>query len=132
MLTQDTKRELLELIAHYNWSLDTGDVDAVAAAFTEDGVFDSSAGRFEGRAAIREGFAKSTAALKGSMHFNANHQFEEDGEVIKHRCYLLFQLPTEKGYVGHPAIYTDEIVKVDGVWKFRLRYVRPGKEVLVG
>ena len=59
------------------------------------------------------------------MHFTDNHLFEQDGGLVRHRCFLSFQVPVEDRTEIWLLGYEDEIAKVDGEWRFRVRRVGP-------
>lgn len=112
---------ILDLCATYNWLTDTGDAEGVAALFTPDGVFDAPPGRFEGTAAITKFNEDIHPVIRGSMHFNDNHQVERDGDHVRHRCYSALQVATENGVQTQLMTYDDVIVNVDGAWRFAER-----------
>lgn len=109
---------ILDLCAAYNWLTDTGDAEGVAALFTLDGVFDAPPGRFEGAAAITKFNQDIHPVIRGSMHFNDNHQFERDGDRVRHRCYSALQIAADEGAQTQLMTYDDVIEKVDGEWRF--------------
>lgn len=115
---------ILDLCAAYNWLTDTGDAEGVAALFTPDGVFDAPPGRFEGTAAITEFNKDIHPVIRGSMHFNDNHQFERNGDRVRHRCYSALQIATEDGVQTQMMTYDDVMVKVDHEWRFAERVNR--------
>ena len=86
LVSVDVRQAILDLCAAYNWLTDTGDAHGVAALFTPDGVWDGPPGRYEGTAAIVDFNQRIHEVIRGSMHFNGNHQFEPDGDSIRHRC----------------------------------------------
>jgi len=59
------------------------------------------------------------------MHFTDNHLFEQDGGVVRHWCFLSYQIPAKNGTHLMLLGYEDELVKVDGEWRFRARRVAP-------
>ena len=124
MISVEDKLQILELCARYNFHTDTGATREIAQTFTEDGVFDGPMGRFEGREAIVEFNEGLRNALSGSMHFTDNHIFDEDGDCIRHRCYLGLVLPSESSSRTMLFTYEDELVRIDGAWRFRIRKVR--------
>lgn len=68
-----------ELTARYNHAIDSGRAEEWAATFTEDGVFEPSAGgRFEGREALA-GFARAFAARFRVRHCTTDAVVEVDG-----------------------------------------------------
>lgn len=120
----DDRLAILDLCAEYNWRTDTGDAPGVAALFTPDGVFDSPSERFEGRDAILRFNEDIHQEIRGSMHFNDNHQFEVNDDHVRHRCYSALQIATDDGVRTHLMTYRDVIVQVDGEWQFRERVNR--------
>ena len=123
-LSLDERAAILDLCAAYNWLTDTGDAAGVAMLFTPDGAFDSPSDRFEGRAAIQKFNEDIHLEIRGSMHFNDNHQFERRGGHVRHRCYSALQISSEEGVRTHLMTYDDVIVQVDGAWLFEERVNR--------
>ena len=124
MITVADRLEILDLCARYNYFTDTGEAQEVARLFTPDGVFDGPPGRFEGFDAIVAFNENIYQALAGSMHFTDNHLFEMRGASIRHRCYLALNIPSKDGVKSTLMMYDDEVVKIEGEWKFRARTVR--------
>ena len=109
--------------ARYNFAIDGGEAATWAATFTPEGVFDSTMGTFEGTAALAEfaaGFAKE---MPGTEHWVSNQVIEGDGDRATHRCYVQL-ITAESGESLARAKYSDELVKLDGEWKFSRRVVR--------
>ena len=126
MVSQDDRVAILDLCARYNWFTDTGQAEQVAALFVPEGVFDGVPGRFEGTAEIVGFKRNSRQVIAGSVHTNDNHLFEDAEDHVKHRCFcVLHRVPSDDGLITMFFTYDDEIAKVDGTWKFRLRVVRP-------
>jgi ketosteroid isomerase-like protein len=115
---------ILDLCVAYNWLTDTGNAAGVAGLFIPGGVFDAPPGRFEGKAEIEKFNQDIHSAIRGSMHFNDNHQFELDGDQVRHRCYSSLQIATPDGVRTQLMTYEDVIVRVDGQWRFRERVNR--------
>lgn len=70
-------------ISDYVWKLDMADVDGVVALFTEDGVFQDTAGNeYTGHAAIRGYFSGLVARpeFRGRQHHVDNLRFIPDGD----------------------------------------------------
>jgi hypothetical protein len=57
---------------------------------------------------------------------------EPDGDAMKHKCFLSFQVPTEDGTNLVLVGYQAQLVKVDGAWKLRIRQVGPLKSSAAG
>ncbi|MCB1342384.1 MAG: nuclear transport factor 2 family protein [Pseudooceanicola sp.] len=78
------------LITDYVWKLDMADVDGVVALFTEDGVFEDTAGNeHHGHAGIRAYFAGLVARpeFRGRQHHIDNLRFIPEGEGLKVLSY---------------------------------------------
>ena len=96
-----------------------------ASTFTADGVFDGPASHAEGHDALA-GFCDELAVQSpGAMHFTDNHLFEEDVDLMRHRCFLSFQVPRDDDTEIWLLAYEDELIRVDGKWRFRIRRVAP-------
>lgn len=112
------------LDARYCRHLDDGDWDALMDLFTDDGEFDGLY-RPRGKAEMREFFAGLAAGgLTTFWHFITNMEIDLDRDRATVRSFLWQPCVTD----GAPAIaagrYTDEVVKVDGRWRYRVKQVR--------
>ncbi len=94
------------------------DAAGIADLYTEDGSFDFGldSGRFEGRQAIHDYFAKTLESAR-PLPFIHNHVFDIDGDRAHGRCYVEIKLGGDSS-VGH---FEDDYACVDGQWKFRSR-----------
>lgn len=112
--------EIINLAVEYNVAYDAGD-PRFAETFTEDGVFDSSLnGIFEGRKALVD-FQQDFGKRYSGRHFTANHVVTTDGDHARHEAYFYFLVGSKIATVG---AYQDELVRVDGQWKFKRRVFR--------
>jgi len=125
MISIEDRMAILELATRYNYAVDTGAGEAFANTFTAEGVFDGPAGHAAGRAALVVFCGELAVQFPGGMHFTDNHLFDVDGDVVRHKCFLSFQVPGENGTEPWLLGYEDEVVKEDGEWKFQLRKVGP-------
>jgi len=112
------------LDARYCRHLDDGNWDALMGLFTEDGAFDGLS-HPQGRDEMRAFFAGlADGGLTSFWHFITNLDIELDGDHATVRSFLWQPCVTD----GTPAIaagrYTDEVVKVDGRWLYRVKQVR--------
>ena len=123
-VSAEDRQAILDLCAAYNWRTDTGDARGVAALFTPDGAWDGPPGRYEGTDAIVEFNERIHELIRGAMHFNDNHQFEGDGDRIRHRCSSALHIPSEGGVQIQLMTYEDTLVQVDGAWRFAERINR--------
>ncbi len=127
MISIDDRMAILDLCAEYNYYIDTGESEKWADTFTADGVFDGAVGKAEGRDALVAFSKQFGNDYPGAMHFTDNHLFEQDGDAMKHKCFLSFQVPSDGGTNLILVGYEDELLRVDGAWKFRSRRVGPLK-----
>lgn len=114
-LTAEDKFEITELLARYNHAIDSGDAEAWAATFTEDGVFAPPGATTEGRAELLA-YAKRRYEPR-KRHWTNNLVIDVDGDEATMRCYLHVML------VGEPGLetmvtgrYSDRLRRVDGAW----------------
>jgi hypothetical protein len=121
MISLQDRTDILDLCARYSYFTDTGAAEDVANLFLPDGVFDGPPGQFEGSQAILQFNKDIHELIKGSMHFTDNHLFEDCGDYIRHRCHSKLLMPSDDGVSTTLMTYDDEVVKVGGEWKFRIR-----------
>jgi hypothetical protein len=126
--------EIEELVALYVHALDTLDADAYASVFTEDAVYETPMGIYEGRAAIRrivtdlqENRARAEAAGTPPLdlyHVMSNSSIELiDADEARHKSYAQTVSARDGGQfvVGFMGRYEDVIVKRDGRWQILSR-----------
>ena len=124
----------IDLLHRYGHCYDEGDLDAMAACFTEDGVFTiegaigSVPAVMSGRAEIRRAMGERKAATASAQrrHIITNVILDEDGDGrIRAACYLLLG-STEDGTLRLPVTgrYTDLLVRVEDRWLIQDRLLR--------
>ena len=132
-------RALIENMSnHYMVAVDAGDIDTVMNTWAEDGVLNWVGGVEHGQAEIRAAMSNfGGAALMGSLPADAtarprtrhqiiNHVITVDGDTATSFAYwFAMHNRTTHGdiqflYMGH---YEDELVRVNGEWKFKTRTV---------
>jgi uncharacterized protein (TIGR02246 family) len=130
-VSAEDKIEVMNLIADYAFRLDTADLDGYVDNFAPDGVFDGGAGRFEGREAIRAYVGKllenrSPGSASTMRHVMGIPRIHGDGESCRAQTYVMIPGGTEDGQIRivMTGTYTDDIVKVDGRWRFAVRHIR--------
>ena len=117
--------EIADLIADYALKVDDRDWAAIEDMYAEDSVFDSAAGRHEGRAAVTKYYAERTELFGVTYHIPHTHTVtfvsddEATGVVAGH---------AELSYGGSGFIiamrYHDLYVRERGRWRFKERDVR--------
>jgi len=119
-LTADDYMEIQQLYSTYNWAIDSGDAEAYAATFTEDGEFNT----FKGQEAIK-GFIKRWVEQMGGAtrkHWNSNLHITGDGKTAQGKVYLLLiDYATQPASVIASANYADSLVKTKDGWRFTKR-----------
>lgn len=121
---------IVELIARYNWAIDTRDADAFAATFTADGAFvDSGEEPIRGPEQLRgmvAAIAQSPRAA-GLQHWTANLVvLEAAGDRAVVKAYMMGPLDAGEGAgVGVVGFYVDTLVKASDGWRFEQRCWQP-------
>ena len=146
------RAEIEDLMARYLFAMDYNDFDTYAETFTEDGTLEFARGAVTGRENIR-------AAAKGFKEAVAGIYKNVDGNpaVLRHvLCQSVIRVEGDRAWhtgfwfetandgprtpdgsrltpaLGTFGIYEDELVRVDGEWKFHYRNIRneflPGRE----
>lgn len=107
--------QIRELIAAYALLLDADDIDGCLLLFTEDSEYLVFGKTLLGPDRVRKMF---TRAPRG-MHLTGASAITIDGESAIARTQVLF---VEAGtHTMRPALYDDDLVKIDGRWRFQRR-----------
>lgn len=122
-LTADDYVEIEQLYARYNQAIDSGDAEAWAGTFTEDGTFGNSVGH-DALVEFAQGFHENQEGH--ARHWNANLVITPTDEGADGRCYLmLYNTGVRPPSVIVPAIYEDKLVETADGWRFASRQVVP-------
>ena len=122
-LSTEDKLEIQELSSRFAFFLDTHDVDGWIGTFTEDGVFETTYGTFDGPDEIRDFIVKHIAAGKedGKRHAMTNFVIEGDGDEAHMRSYVVkFEVEKSPG-VNASGLYVDDLVRTADGWRFKRR-----------
>lgn len=112
------------LDAQYCRRLDDGNWDALMELFTEDGEFDGLS-HPRGKAEMREFFAAlADGGLTSFWHFITNLEIDLDGDRATVRSFLWQPCVTDGTSSIAAGRYTDQVVKIDGRWLYRVKQVR--------
>ena len=117
--------EILELLGRYAHAIDSGDGEAYAGCFTDDGVIAlrRSGLHVEGRDALVE-FAREDHARSGAArHLTNSPIIEGDGDQATIRVYLLRLNQDQSKGLGPVGVYHDTLRRSGGRWRFELRDV---------
>ena len=115
-------REAIEaLMWRYARALDTGNAEAYAAVYTEDGEFKAGNLSMKGKQALFD-FVDGLGAL-GVYHMTADTfiEFIDDTHAIHHSYWLTMN--KESGDVVDVGVSADQLVKLDGKWLIKVRDV---------
>jgi len=134
------RAEIEALMWRYARALDSGDAEAYAAAYTEDGQFSSgnSGTMAKGREALRkmidnsrrardERAANGEAPRPQMYHMTADSyvEFLSEDHALHHAYYFGAVVAGEDtpARIAGPGISVDELVRVDGKWLIKSRTV---------
>src|ERR1051325_6495189 len=129
-LTADDRLDIMDLIARYAYTLDSGDLDGYVNNFAPNGVLFEN---HQGREAIRSYVAslmeqgRAGPLPNGDVayrHFVGSPVIDGDAEKAVVHSYLLWVNMGSEPPVSAAAEYTDDVVKVDGKWYFARRSLR--------
>jgi len=126
MMSAEDRFAIQDLLARYAWALDTGDHEAYASLFTDDGVFVERGEVFRGRRVLAEHVRELVGHMApANRHHNTQILFEEgDAMHCRLRCYSTHIYQPEAGAPGVVRLqgyYRDVCVKQAGVWYFAER-----------
>lgn len=131
-LTVEDRIAIQDLLARYAWALDTGDMDSLLSCFTPDAVVIEDVfeepDRWEGHDGIRA-LAEhywSSPGFPGRQHHVTQTVVQGDSERCSVKAFAFVtecrgEPPYTLRFTGY---YEDQLVKVDGSWKFRERVIR--------
>ena len=108
--------EIRDLLARYALALDTHDVAAGLAVFTEDAEFVAYGKTYSGHSGIGAMFDEAPRGL----HLLGATSIDVVNDTATARSQVLFSNATEL----RPGHYEDELVRRDGTWLIRRRQFR--------
>ncbi|MBF6208876.1 nuclear transport factor 2 family protein [Nocardia gipuzkoensis] len=116
------------LLASYGPLVDSGDADATAALWAEDGEYDVPGLHMRSREAVRS-MVQSPAHRRlievGSAHFIGPAQIELDGDRAVAVCESILVLRDQDSYrILLSGSHRITLARVDGEWKIRHRVTR--------
>ena len=116
------KLEIMELAARFENTFDAGDVEGHLATWADDLTFESPFGDYQGKEAYRAWvteFNQIAMANGGTRHLVTNFEIDVTGETATMTCYLVIVSATTPPAIGFTTAFTDDqLLKVDGEWKF--------------
>jgi uncharacterized protein (TIGR02246 family) len=123
----EEKDAIREVLGAYCFHLDSGDFEAMAALFTESGIWQTDFGKGTGRAGIVEharSLRKGGAPRPRGVHLTTNIVIELSGARATVRSNWIVVQNTDSGpKVSSAGGYADDMVKQDGRWLFQCRKI---------
>jgi hypothetical protein len=132
-LSLEDRHAIYDTLARYVWGMDTGDIDAVVATFTPDGVVrDVTGKRWDATAGGVRGFAThflSRPNRRGGQH-HVQHLFIEhtDGggyRLISYWVSMQWEAQNDRKFIRAMGSYADTCVQVDGQWLIQEKIIDP-------
>src|SRR5687768_6742331 len=122
----EDRQAIHDLLMNYGRTIDTRNFEAFARLFTDDAEYGGGKLQFKGPAAIRERLETSLKArpMPGrDWHFLMNETVTLNGDEATAVSLGAFFVRGEGNKLesNSIAIYTDHLVRQDGVWKFKRR-----------
>ncbi len=122
-LNADDKIAIQELSAAYANAMDAGDIEGWLETWTEDGVWEGGAGRYEGKERLAQLLPDLGNRIIGKRHIMSNFVIKRDGRGARQTCYLLI-VDCSKTNLPTSAVYSDVLRKKNGQWLFVHRKVQ--------
>lgn len=100
---------------------DKHDADRIASLFTEDGVWDGGPfGLAKGRDEIWDLFHNThSPSILFSQHRVTNPLITINGNTAHVKWKFMAPMTNKDGKLWVSAVYDDDYVKIDGIWKFK-------------
>jgi uncharacterized protein (TIGR02246 family) len=114
----DDQVAIRELIAGYALALDAGDIDECVQLFAADAEFLVYGRSFAGH----DGIGKMFRHAPRGLHLTGISRIDVRDDTASARSQVLF---VRAGSLQlRPALYDDELVRIDGHWRFQRRRCR--------
>lgn len=111
-----------ELSSMYCFAVDAGDEELYIACWDTQGISEAPFGKAKGHQELRERFRRTQQSIsKGKRHVVTNFVVDVQGEKAFMKSYLVVYEREIQAKVVATSYYEDELVKVDGQWKFIIR-----------
>jgi hypothetical protein len=120
-LSTADRLEIQDLVARYNTALDGGGIDAWVSLFAGEQSLTVSTGTYVGAkqlAAFALGFLAKFSSVR---HLGSNLVIEGDGNLATMSSYLQVIDVSDGVRFIATGFYRDQLVKVDGRWRFSVR-----------
>ena len=122
MLSAEDQLAIMDLSARYCHATDSHNAEAWADTFTADGAIEAPQGTSQGREALIQFSQGVNTGMPTVRHYVTNLVICCEGDSATMSSYLNL-INTDGNATVFTAIYEDEIVRVDGEWKFARRKI---------
>ena len=132
-ISLDDRQAIYDTLARYVWGMDTGDIEAVVATFTPDGVVKDVTGkRWDAAAGGVRGFAMHFLARpnrRGGQH-HVQHLLVEPAaggscRVTSYWVSIQWDAEADRKFIRAMGSYRDTCVQVDGHWRIKEKIIDP-------
>ena len=123
----EDKFMIQELMARYNFALNFGDEKAWVDCFTQDGVFECPFGTHKGSSALYQYISERTEERQEHpiRHMLSNIIIDVQDDRASAKSYLLMMQVLPEGMkLLTTGTYADDLVKMEGAWRFSHRKVQ--------
>jgi uncharacterized protein (TIGR02246 family) len=121
MSTTDDVTAIQQLLARLNTAVDSGDGEAFAATFTEDGEAVNGARVTKGRDALATLASSVATNVPGIRHWVNNHAIDVDGDRATGTVYLIAIVGGPEAKVLTTGRYREELVRTADGWRYARR-----------
>ena len=116
--------EINHLTNRYNQAADSGNGEAFAETFTEDGILEMpGSDPIDDRYALTVTGNNITKLIEGVRHWTNNQVVEINGDSATASCYLLLMSAGSPPNMMTTGRYSDELTKTVEGWRFTKRNV---------
>lgn len=122
MLSAEDRLAIMDLSARYCHATDSHDSEGWADTFTADGAIEAPQGTSQGRDALVQFSQGVNTGMPNVRHHISNLVICGEGDSATMKSYLNL-INTEGNATVFTATYEDQIVRVDGEWKFAHRKI---------
>jgi hypothetical protein len=132
-ISLEARQAIYDTLARYVWGMDTGNIDAVVATFTPDGVVQDVTGkRWDAATGGVRGFAThflTRPNRRGGQH-HVQHLFVEHARgggyrVISYWVSMQWDAEDDRKFIRAMGSYMDTCVQVEGQWLIQEKIIDP-------
>lgn len=116
------KVEIVEVLARFDLAVDSADIEAYVALFTENAVLETNGTTARGHEALRALFVEETTLARGRRHLSLNPVvLSTEGDSATATSYLVVIEAEKAPAVVASGVFFDTLQRVDGRWKLARR-----------